>query len=81
MGRLQEAFNDIFSMDRIKGAAMGASAGYVLTAGNPVGALLLGITGAMMGAESLKETFQSAVMGREMALSTVPALAKRVLSR
>ena len=81
MGRLQEAFNDIFSIDRIKGAAMGASVGYVLTAGNPVGAVLLGITGAMMGAESLKETFQSAVVGREMAMATVPALAKRVFRR
>ena len=81
MNRLQDAFNDIFSMDRIKGAAMGASAGYILTGGNPVGAVLLGITGAMMGAESLKETFQSAALGREMALATVPAVAKRVFRR
>jgi len=78
MKRLQEVFNEAFSMDRIKGAVMGASAGFLFTGGQPAGGVVGGLTGYMMGAERLTETFQAAVQGREMALATVEAAPRRV---
>jgi len=81
MKRLKDTFNELFTMDRIKGAVMGASAGYLLTGGNPVGAALMGATGAFLGAESLTETFRAAATGRQMAMELVPALAKTAVQR
>ncbi|MDE1151844.1 MAG: hypothetical protein PW788_04830 [Micavibrio sp.] len=78
MKRLQEVFNDAFSMDRLKGTVMGASAGYLFTGGQPAGLALGAVTGYLMGAERLTDTFQAAVQGREMALATVEAAPRRV---
>lgn len=84
MKKLSAVFNEVVTMDRVKGAVMGATAGYVLTGGQPVGAVLMGITGAFLGAEKLSETFNAVTMGRSLALEAVPALAKtavKVLKR
>ncbi|MEZ0261316.1 MAG: hypothetical protein ACAH80_09920 [Alphaproteobacteria bacterium] len=77
MGKLREVFNDVFSRDRVEGAAMAASAAAIVLMHNPVALAGFAVIGAIMGKERLVETFNAAVNGRQMALQMVPAVAKR----
>lgn len=77
MNKLSEVFNEVFSRDRVEGAAMAASGVGVVTMGNLPAMVGAAILGGIMGRERLTETFNAAVYGRQMATQAVPVLARR----
>jgi hypothetical protein len=78
MQKLSKVFNEVFSRDRVEGAAMAAAGAGTLTLGNVPAMIGAGIIGAIMGRERLTETFNAAVYGRQMATEAVPAVIRRM---
>jgi hypothetical protein len=74
MKRLMDIFRSAAFKDHAKGAAMGASAGFLF---GPKGAAFGAALGLAMGADMIVEMFESAVKGRQMAHEAVAAIPAR----